>query len=169
MNNCFTEAIAFDSTTLALYFQQGLTRRISTALVDSQSIATIQNLALVMAAVEKIESKFDLSVKQAMQVEVPASGNPTPTSEAAITTWAVAIPMPSTTSPPTIVVVVKGPSMLAGAMLPVAGVPMQGVVAGVGVPPLANHLTLLLTRIYIAQLAMPLGTPNGSAPLSIVR
>ena len=59
--------------------------------------------------------------------------------------------------------------MLAGAMLPGAGVPVKGVVAGVGVSPLANHLTLLLMKAYIAQLAMLLGTPNGPAALSIVR
>ncbi|DBA77992.1 TPA: hypothetical protein ACH3X1_009084 [Trebouxia sp. C0004] len=75
MNNRITEGSAIDSTTLAVYFQQGLTRRISTALVNSQSIATMQNLALVMAAAEEIESKLDLFVKQA-QVEVPAPGNP---------------------------------------------------------------------------------------------
>ncbi len=61
MNNRITEGTAIDSTTLAVYFQQGLTRRISTALVNSQSIATMQDLALVMAAAEEIESKLDLS------------------------------------------------------------------------------------------------------------
>ena len=74
---CITEGIAIDSTTLAVYFQQGLTRRTSSALVSSQSIATMQDLALVMAAAEEIEYKLDLSVKQA-QVEVPATGNPNP-------------------------------------------------------------------------------------------
>ncbi|DBA73268.1 TPA: hypothetical protein ACH3X1_011330 [Trebouxia sp. C0004] len=76
MNNRITEGTAIDSTTLAVYFQQGLTRRISTALVNSQSIATMQNLALVMAAAEEIECKLDLSAKQATQVEVPSTGNP---------------------------------------------------------------------------------------------
>ncbi|DBA77776.1 TPA: hypothetical protein ACH3X1_009236 [Trebouxia sp. C0004] len=75
MNNRITEGTAIDSTTLALYFQQGLARRISSALVSSQTIATMQKLALVMAAAEEIESKLDLFVKQA-QVEVPAPGNP---------------------------------------------------------------------------------------------
>ncbi|DBA97331.1 TPA: hypothetical protein ACH3X1_015069 [Trebouxia sp. C0004] len=65
MNNRITEGTAIDSTTLAVYFQQGLTRRISTALVNSQSIATMQNLALVMAAAEEIESKLGLSAKHA--------------------------------------------------------------------------------------------------------
>ncbi len=59
MNNRITEGTAIDSTTLAVYFQQGLTRRISTALVNSQSIATMQDLALVMAAAEEIESNLD--------------------------------------------------------------------------------------------------------------
>ncbi|DBA97008.1 TPA: hypothetical protein ACH3X1_015291 [Trebouxia sp. C0004] len=76
MNNRITEGTAIDSTTLAVYFQQGLARRISTALVNSQSIATMQDLALVMAAAEEIESKLDLSAKQATQAEVPATGNP---------------------------------------------------------------------------------------------
>ncbi len=76
MNNRITEGTAIDSTTLTVYFQQGLTRRISIALVNSQSIATMQGLALVMAAAEEIESKLDLSAKQATQVEVPATGNP---------------------------------------------------------------------------------------------
>ena len=75
MNNRITEGTAIDSTTLAVYFQQGLSRRISSALVNSQSIATMQNLALVMTAAEEMESKLELSVKQA-QVEVPAPGNP---------------------------------------------------------------------------------------------
>ncbi|DBA85830.1 TPA: hypothetical protein ACH3X1_005379 [Trebouxia sp. C0004] len=75
MNNCITEVTAIDSTTLAVYVQQGLARRISSALVSSQTIATMQNLAVVMAIAEEIESKLDSSVKQA-QVEVPAPGNP---------------------------------------------------------------------------------------------
>ncbi len=37
----------------------------------------MQELALVMAAAEEIESTLDLSVKQA-HVEVPATGNPNP-------------------------------------------------------------------------------------------
>ncbi|DBA79987.1 TPA: hypothetical protein ACH3X1_008190 [Trebouxia sp. C0004] len=44
MNNRITEGTAIDSTTLAVCFQQGLTHRISTALVNSQSIATMQIL-----------------------------------------------------------------------------------------------------------------------------
>ncbi|DBA77848.1 TPA: hypothetical protein ACH3X1_009202 [Trebouxia sp. C0004] len=52
MNNRNTEDTAIDSTTLVIYFQQGLTRRISSVLVSSQTIATMQNLALVMAAEE---------------------------------------------------------------------------------------------------------------------
>ncbi len=54
--NHITEGSAIDSTTLAIHFQQGLTGRISSALVISQSIATMQNLALVMAAAEEMES-----------------------------------------------------------------------------------------------------------------
>ncbi len=77
MNNHITEGSAIDSTTLAIHFQQGLTGRISSALVISQSIATMQNLALVMAAAEEMESKLDLFVKQA-HVEVPATGNANP-------------------------------------------------------------------------------------------
>ena len=168
MNNCFTEAIAFDSTTLAVYFQQGLTRKISTALVNSQSIATIQNLALVMAAVEKIESKFDMSVKQAMQVEVPASGNPTSNKRSRYNMGGG-----NTNSFNNISTNNcggdKGPFNAGrGNAARGRGTHARGGGRGRG-SPLANHLTLLLTRIYIAQLAMPLGTPNGSAPLSIVK
>ena len=170
MNNRITEGTTIDSTTVAVYFQQGLTRRISTALVNIQSIATIQNLALVMAAAEEIESKLDLSVKQATQVEVPATGNPNSNKRGCYgngrgggnTNARFA-------SPPTIVVVVRDPSMLAGAMLSGAGVPVEGVVARAGVPPLANHPSLCMTKICTAPPAMPLGTPNGSALLSAAR
>jgi len=121
MNNRIIEGTALDSTTLAVYFQQGLTRRISSALVDSQSIATMQDLALVIAADEEIESKLDLSVKQA-QLEVPAPGNPNPNERGRFNNKGAEVP--ALTSPPTIVVLVEGPSMLAGAMLPGAEVPV---------------------------------------------
>ncbi|DBA88026.1 TPA: hypothetical protein ACH3X1_005008 [Trebouxia sp. C0004] len=135
MNNRITEGTAIDSTTLAVCFQQGLARRISSALVSPQTIATMQNLALVMAAAEEIESKLDLSVKQA-QLRCQHLATHTPTSGAALTIEAVVTPTPaSITFPPTVVVVVEDPSMLAGARLPRAGVPVEGVVAGVGVPP----------------------------------
>ncbi len=52
-NNRITEGTAIDSTTLALDFQQGLSRRIAPALVNFQSIATKQNVALVMVSLGK--------------------------------------------------------------------------------------------------------------------
>ncbi len=54
MNDRITEGSAIDNTTLAINFQQGLTHRIPSALVSSQSIATMQDLASVMAAAEEI-------------------------------------------------------------------------------------------------------------------
>ena len=46
-----------------MWFQHGLTRRIVNATIHSHLIATLQNLKLVIAAAEEIESKLDLSVK----------------------------------------------------------------------------------------------------------
>lgn len=54
MNDRITEGSAIDNTTLAINFQQGLTHRIPSALVSSRSIATMQDLASVMAAAEEI-------------------------------------------------------------------------------------------------------------------
>ena len=48
-----------------MWFQHGLARRIANAIIHSHLIATLQNLKLVIAAAEEIESKLDLSVKQA--------------------------------------------------------------------------------------------------------
>ncbi|DBB02830.1 TPA: hypothetical protein ACH3X1_013655 [Trebouxia sp. C0004] len=180
MNNRITEGTAIDSTTLAVYFQQGFARRISTALVNSQSIATMQDLALVMAAAEEIESKLDLSAKQATQVEVPATGN---SSSAKRVRYGdnkgggnanASFNNISTNNRGggrgpftagrgnaargrgTVVGVVAGVPPLASHLRPVAGV-----------PPLASHLSQCLMKICTAPHAMPLGMPNGPARLLI--
>ena len=131
----------------------------------------MQNLALVMAAAEEIESKLDLSVKQATQVEVPATGNRNSNKRGCYgngtgggNTNASFNNISTNTRGGG-----EGPSMLAGAMLPGAGVPVEGVVAGAGVPPLANHPSLCMMKICTAPPAMPLGTPNSSALLSAAR
>lgn len=54
MNDRITEGSAIDNTKIAVNFQQGLTHRIPSALVSSQSIATMQDLASVMAAAEEM-------------------------------------------------------------------------------------------------------------------